>query len=200
VMIWVSGTNKSCVWFNRPWLNFTGRSMNEELGDGWAQGVHAEDLSQCLQDYVTRFDAREDFRLIYRLRRHDGEYRWIDDTGIPRFARDGAFLGYIGSCVDIDEQRKIQIELQRRLQEISELNQFVDAATAAASIAEQVRQPLTSMVATAYAVRRGLDSSGAHPDNITGALDRIVDEGHRANKMIDDCLRDLSHQSVFRSR
>jgi PAS domain S-box-containing protein len=110
VMIWVSGTNKDCVWFNRPWLNFTGRSMKEELGNGWAQGVHEQDLNQCLQTYVTRFDAREDFRLIYRLRRHDGEYRWIDDTGIPRFARDGSFLGYIGSCVDIHEQREIQIE------------------------------------------------------------------------------------------
>src|SRR5215831_13161676 len=98
VMIWVSSEDKLCTWFNRPWLDFTGRTMEQELGNGWAEGVHPDDLDRCLQIYVQHFDARLPFRMQYRLRRHDGYYRWIDDTGIPRRAADGGFIGYIGSC------------------------------------------------------------------------------------------------------
>src|ERR1700730_14378834 len=86
VMIWVSGEDKLCIWFNRPWLEFTGRAMAQELGNGWAEGVHPEDFNRCLGIYVSHFDAREKFRMQYRLRRHDGEYRWIDDIGSPRYA------------------------------------------------------------------------------------------------------------------
>jgi PAS domain S-box-containing protein len=102
VMIWVSGKDKLCVWFNRPWLTFTGRSMAQELGSGWTEGVHREDFDRCLETYVRHFDARKEFRMQYRLRSH-GTYRWIDDTGTPRYARDGTFLGYMGSCTDIHE-------------------------------------------------------------------------------------------------
>src|SRR6201987_730639 len=97
VMIWVSGPDKQCVWFNRPWLTFTGRDMRQELGNGWSEGVHPKDFDRCLETYVGHFEARKEFRMEYRLRRHDGTYRWIDDTGIPRYARDGSFVGYIGS-------------------------------------------------------------------------------------------------------
>jgi len=100
-MIWVSGTNRLCTWFNKPWLEFTGRTMAQELGNGWAEGVHPDDFNRCLDIYVTQFEARLPFRMQYRLRHHDGEYRWIADTGIPRHARDGTFLGYIGSCIDV---------------------------------------------------------------------------------------------------
>src|SRR5262249_57238721 len=112
IMIWVSAQDKLCVWFNRPWLAFTGRSMAQELGDGWAKGVHPEDFDRCLEIYVSHFDARKAFRMQYRMRRYDGAYRWIDDTGIPRYARDGRFLGYIGSCIDIHEHRETQAELR----------------------------------------------------------------------------------------
>jgi PAS domain S-box-containing protein len=101
VMIWVSGSDKLCTWFNRPWLEFTGRTLAQEYGNGWAEGVHQADLARCLETYVSHFDRRIPFKMEYRLRRADGEYRWILDTGVPRFARDGAFLGYIGSCIDI---------------------------------------------------------------------------------------------------
>src|SRR5216684_6752474 len=97
VMIWVAGEDKGCCWFNRPWLMFTCRTMAQEVGNGWAEGVHKDEFDRCLEIYISRFDARKDFRMQYRIRRHDGAYRWIDDTGIPRFARDGTFLGYIGS-------------------------------------------------------------------------------------------------------
>lgn len=101
VMIWVSGEDKGCVWFNRPWLTFTGRSMAQELGNGWTEGVHRGDFDRCLEIYIGHFEARKEFRMQYRLRRFDGAYDWIDDIGIPRYARDGTFLGYIGSCIDV---------------------------------------------------------------------------------------------------
>ena len=119
VMIWVSGEDKLCIWFNRPWLEFTGRTLAEELGNGWAEGVHPEDFDRCLGIYVSHFDAREKFRMQYRMRRHDGEYRWIDDIGIPRYARDGSFLGYFGSCTDVHDQKAMEAEL-RKLKETLE--------------------------------------------------------------------------------
>src|SRR5262245_48738706 len=112
VMIWVSGVDKGCTWFNRPWLAFTGRAMADQVGNGWAEGVHSDDFESCLEIYTSHFDSRADFRMQYRLRRHDGVYRWIDDTGIPRYSSDGAFLGYIGSCIDVHEHREAQAELR----------------------------------------------------------------------------------------
>jgi PAS domain S-box-containing protein len=128
VMIWVSGTDKQCVWFNRPWSNFTGRDIHEEIGDGWLEGVHPEDLDRCLETYFRHFDARTDFRMEYRLRRYDQTYRWIDDTGIPRYARDGSFLGYIGSCTDVNQYKEMQSELLGRLVEIDGLTRRARAA------------------------------------------------------------------------
>ena len=106
VLIWMSGVDKLCDFFNKPWLEFTGRTMEQELGNGWAEGVHPADLQRCLQTYTAAFEAREPFVMQYRLRRHDGEYRWIKDDGVPRFDAQGDFSGYIGSCVDITELRR----------------------------------------------------------------------------------------------
>ena len=106
VMIWMSDQDQSCSYFNQGWLEFTGRTLEQELGEGWRQGVHPDDLQQCLEIYTTAFNARQAFQLEYRLRRADGEYRQILDTGKPRFLPDGNFAGYIGSCVDITERPK----------------------------------------------------------------------------------------------
>ena len=103
VLIWISGTDKGCTYFNAGWLNFTGRTMEQECGDGWAEGVHPDDLESSLTQYNRAFDAREPFKIEYRLRRHDGQYRWLLDHGVPRYLADGSFAGYIGSCMDIDE-------------------------------------------------------------------------------------------------
>jgi len=108
VMIWMSGKDKLCTFFNRGWLDFTGRPLEKELGNGWAEGVHCEDLDGCLEVYVNSFEARHPFSMEYRLRRKDGEYRWVVDSGAPRFAPDGTFLGYIGSCIDITERKQAQ--------------------------------------------------------------------------------------------
>jgi PAS domain S-box-containing protein len=108
VMVWMSGPDKRCTYFNRHWLEFTGRPLQREVGDGWSEGVHADDLPRCLGEYGRAFDARQAFRMEYRLRRSDGEYRWVLDTGVPRFESDGAFEGYIGSCIDITDQKRVE--------------------------------------------------------------------------------------------
>jgi PAS domain S-box-containing protein len=111
-LIWMSGTNKLCTFFNRGWLNFTGRSIEQELGEGWTYGVHPDDRKDCLRVYSTAFDSRNSFQMEYRLRRFDGEYRWLADYGVPRFGHNGTFCGYIGSCVDITERKLFEISLR----------------------------------------------------------------------------------------
>ncbi len=112
VMVWRSGTDKLCDFFNRPWLEFTGRTLEQELGKGWAESLHPDDLEHALAVYTSAFEARKAFRMEYRLRRFDGEYRWILDTGVPRRQPDGTFAGYIGSCVDITERKRGEEKIQ----------------------------------------------------------------------------------------
>jgi len=112
VLIWTSGVDKKCTWFNRQWLEFVGRPMEREIGDGWTENVHPDDLQRCLQTYVNSFDARVPFSMEYRLRRADGEYRWLLDTGTATQGPDGGFTGYIGSCVDITDRSRAERALQ----------------------------------------------------------------------------------------
>jgi len=105
VMIWMSGTDKLFTYVNQPWLDFTNRSLAQELGNGWLENIHGEDVAACFETYTEAFDRREPFTMQYRLRRHDGEYRWVLDRGIPRFDGNNSFAGYIGSCVDITERK-----------------------------------------------------------------------------------------------
>ena len=121
VMIWTSGIDKLCTYINAPWLAFTGRTIEQELGNGWAEGVHPADMQQCLDIYTSSFDARQPFSTDYRLRRFDGQYRWVLDNGIPFYAPDGTFTGYIGSCVDITERRSLEQQLQYSEQKLRSL-------------------------------------------------------------------------------
>jgi PAS domain S-box-containing protein len=121
ILIWMSGTNALCEYFNKSWLEFTGRTLEQELGKGWTEGVHEEDLDRCLKVYLESFNARQQFTMEYRLRRRDGEYRWVLDNGAPRFESDGTFVGYIGSCLDMTGQKKVEENLVSALQEICQL-------------------------------------------------------------------------------
>jgi PAS domain S-box-containing protein len=123
VMIWMSGPDRLCTYFNEPWLKFTGRSILAELGNGWLENVHAEDLGACLETYTNAFDQREPFEMECRLRRHDGEYRWMIDLGLPRFQQDGSFAGYIGSCIDVTDRKLAEeslSDMSRKLIEAQE--------------------------------------------------------------------------------
>ena len=123
VMIWTAGTDRNCSYVNKTWLDFTGRPLEAELGDGWVEGVHPDDSNRCLQTYTEAFNRRESFEMHYRVRRRDGEYRWVLGYGVPRFNPDGTFAGYIGSCVDITERKHAEESLAtigRRLIEAHE--------------------------------------------------------------------------------
>ena len=127
VLIWMSGVDKLCTFFNKPWVEFTGRTIEQEIGNGWAEGVHPDDLQRCLKTYSEAFDARKPFVMQYRLRRHDGEYRRISDDGVPRYDTQGNFTGYIGSCVDVTD-------LISKEQALHDSKQRIDLAAKAAGL------------------------------------------------------------------
>jgi PAS domain S-box-containing protein len=118
IMVWLAGVDKLRMDFNRGWLEYTGRSIEEELGNGWVTGVHPDDLQRCMKIYANAFDARISYTMEYRLRRYDGEYHWISGAGSPRFLPDGTFAGFIGCCFDINDRKateRARLELSRRL-------------------------------------------------------------------------------------
>ncbi len=113
VMIWMSDTDAMFIYFNRPWLEFTGRTLEQESGNGWTEGIHPDDFDRCLQTCQSAFAARKSFRMEYRLRRHDGSWCWMLDHGVPRFLPDGTFEGFIGSCINIHDRVEAEAKLKR---------------------------------------------------------------------------------------
>jgi PAS domain S-box-containing protein len=191
VMIWVSGTDKLCTWFNKPWLDFTGRPMAQELGNGWVENVHADDYDRSLNTYTTAFDAREPFSMEYRMRRHDGEYRWLLDSGVPLYGADGEFSGYIGSCIDITERRRAEgsrAAAYRHLQ----------LAMSAGRMAAWTWDPHKDVVSTSENFREicGVSSINGreHATSLLHPEDRS-----RHNEIVDYALKHgTPYQSVFR--
>jgi PAS domain S-box-containing protein len=114
VLVWMAGTDKLCYYFNKRWLEFVGRTLEQEIGNGWADNVHPDDFDRCLQNYLSCFDERRPFEMEYRLRHHSGEYRWILDCGVPRYSPDGTFEGYVGGCLDIHDKKEAT-EVRQRL-------------------------------------------------------------------------------------
>jgi PAS domain S-box-containing protein len=163
VMIWRSRTDMQCDWFNRPWTAHTGRSLEDELGYGWAQGVHPDDVERCLSIYSEAFAERRPFTMEYRLLRHDGQYRWLLDNGAP-FTRDGEFAGYFGSCVDITSYR-LANEAQDRL--IHELDHRVKNTLA-------VVQALARQSFRSLDIGEALDAFDARVAALAGAHDIIT--------------------------
>jgi PAS domain S-box-containing protein len=185
VMIWMSSPDKLCTFFNKGWLEFTGRAIDQELGSGWAEGVHANDLDQCLEVYGTSFDARQPFTMEYRLRRNDGEYRWVLDSGIPRFGSDGTFLGYIGSCFDITERRQSELDHQLQNMELARVGRVALMGELAASLAHEVNNPIGAMVTNANAGQRMIAGGNVETEELNDLLADIVADGHRAREVIE---------------
>ena len=176
VLIWLAGTDKLCYYFNKVWLDFTGRTQEQEQGNGWADGVHPDDYQHCLDTYIQAFDRRLGFSMEYRLRRHDGEYRWLIDTGRPRYADNHIFLGYIGSCVDITERKQTEDKLARAH---AELQQFTHIA------AHHLQEPARRLVSFAQRLRTHLPQEQLNED-IATSLHFIEQGAARQSALIHD--------------
>jgi PAS domain S-box-containing protein len=211
MLVWISGPDMLCTWFNRPWLDFTGRTMPQELGNGWAEGVHPDDLNRCLGIYTSHFHQQRPFRMQYRLRADDGTYRWIDDTGIARYDTDGVFLGYIGACVDVHEIREAEAQL-RVLQEELQIRPLLQPAgfdvgvTALHRMGVRFGQPhdpiedlvagiaheLTAIVTIALGnleiAQRHLDTGGGREERLQRAVSAALQAARRAPVLIQRLL------------
>jgi PAS domain S-box-containing protein len=117
VLIWMAGFDKLCTYFNQRWLDYTGRTLDQELGNGWVDSVHPEDVARCLKTYGEAFDRREPFQMEYRLRKAGGQYGWLLDKGVPRRFPSGEFAGYIGSCTDVSERKDLEDRLRKTVKE-----------------------------------------------------------------------------------
>jgi PAS domain S-box-containing protein len=186
VMIWMSDTDRLFTYFNTPWLDFTGRSIESELGNGWAEGVHPEDFKTCLETYIKAFVRQEKFSKEYRLRRYDGEYRWILDIGVPRFNQDGSFAGYIGSCLDVTE-RKLADEalssVSRRLIEAQEQER--------AHLARELHDDLSQRMAL---LQIGLEQFKQDRRGLSSRARQQLHTITEVAREVSSNIHDLSHQ------
>jgi PAS domain S-box-containing protein len=196
VMIWRSGVDKRCDFFNPWWLAFTGRTLAQELGDGWAEGVHPDDLDACLASYVAAFDARVPFRLEYRLRRFDGEYRWVLDLGTPRYDSLRQFAGYIGCCFDITNGKQAEQALEEAHAEISRVSRLTALGEFAAALSHELRQPLTAIIMNARSSLYQLEKIPLDYGAVKETLDDLVSAGHRAEAVIQRNRELFRHQRV----
>lgn len=175
VMIWRSGVDAKCDYFNETWLAFTGRTFEQEMGDGWTEGVHPADLRRCVSHYLDHFQRRAPFEMEYRLRRHDGVYRWIFDRGVPFTDGTGAFAGFVGSCVDVDERRKAQEAQQQRNEEQLALARDFEKWILAI-VSHDIRNPLNAIQLAAFNLQKIADPAGAvrrNADVVARGVDRI---------------------------
>ncbi|MGQ0547992.1 MAG: response regulator [Betaproteobacteria bacterium] len=146
-MVWTARPDLACESVSRAWCEFTGHGAEAALGEGWSRCLHPEDLARWLDACVRAFDARASFEIEYRMRRRDGQYRWVLDRARPRYARDGSFLGYVGACVDIDERKRAELDLARALERERRLRLATEAASRikdelVGSVLERLAEPL----------------------------------------------------------
>jgi PAS domain S-box-containing protein len=195
VLIWIAGPDKLCHYFNKLWLELTGRTIEQELGNGWMEGVHLDDRPHCQETYLRSFMAQEDFKIEFRLRRYDGHYRWMLNHGVPLFGPEGKFIGFIGSCVDITNRKHTEEAVQRLN---TELEGRVAARTAALresheqmesftyTVAHDLRAPLRAMQGFAAALLE--DYGSALDDQAKDFMQRIMASAQRMDALIQDLL------------
>jgi PAS domain S-box-containing protein len=191
VLIWMSGTDKGCEYVNAGWLSFTGRSIEAERGSGRAAGVHPEDYDRCLAIYESSFDARQPFEMDYRLHRWDGQYRWILGKGVPRYATNGEFLGYIGSAIDITERREHEQALRESEERYREVDRKLTHSARLAALGEltalvahEISQPLTAILSNAEAAETLLMSTLPTAEEVRRILADICKDTVRADTAI----------------
>lgn len=143
-LIWTTGTDKLCNYVNDPWLKFTGRTLEQEIGNGWAEGIYPDDLIGSVQSYTSAFEKREPFEIEYRLRHASGKYRWVQDMGTPNYDHNGEFVGYIGYCFDINDRKKIEMELIQAKERAEESDRLKSAFLA--NMSHEIRTPLNSII------------------------------------------------------
>ena len=180
VLIWMSGTDKLCDFVNQGWLDFTGHTMAQDLGNGWADAVHPDDLQRCVAVYYSAFDARQPFEMEYRLRRRDGEYRWVLDRGMPRYAGGGEFVGYVGTAIDLTDRKRAE-EARRDLIHASRLAVLGEFT---AMIAHELNQPLGVIQVNADAVDALLELQTAPMEEVRQVVEEIRRENFRATEVI----------------
>ena len=187
VMIWMTGTDGLCNYFNKPWLDFTGRSMEQEVGTGWTEGVYPDDVQGCFDGFLPAFHARKPFRMEYRLRRADGEYRWVIESGIPRYTPAGDFAGYIGSNIDITDLKRADQERERLRQALADLAHVTRVTTMGeltASLAHEIKQPITAAFTNARTCLRWLDRDQPDLSEASEAASRMIKDVTRASDII----------------
>ena len=187
VLIWMTGTDGLCNYFSKPWLDFTGRTLEQEVGTGWMEGVHPDDVQGCFDHFLPAFHARTPFRMEYRLRRADGEYRWVIESGIPRYTGDGEFAGYIGSNIDITDLKLAEQErerLRRAQSELAHSNRVTTMGELAASIAHEIKQPISAAHTNAKTCLRWLRRDEPDIEEAGEAVSRIIQDVTRASEII----------------
>jgi len=171
IPLWVSGLDNKCSFFNKAWLNFTGRKLEKESGDGWTAGVHPDDLENCKKIYEGAFAKQKKFKMEYRLRRKDGQYRWVQDSGIPHFSKEKEFLGFIGTCVDIHELKEIEYSK----------DQFIVAAS------HELKTPLTTLNIYLQLLADYFrnPSQEKYHSYVSGAMDQVKKINDLINQLLD---------------
>jgi PAS domain S-box-containing protein len=205
VMIWRSGQDALCDYFNETWLAFTGRSFEQEAGEGWADGVYADDLASCLQIYQTAFEQRRTFEMRYRLRRHDGIFRYILDRGVPSYDPGGVFIGFIGSCIDVHDAYEAQAKLKAQEQHSLETSDAIQRRIGrdlhdslgqlligAGFLAKEIEEKAQGVVrARAQRLLELLESSVEHTQRLARGLAPL----HLENTSLEKALQDLASQT-----
>jgi PAS domain S-box-containing protein len=180
VLIWLADTQTLCYWFNKVWLEFVGRTLQQESGNGWAEGVHPDDFAHCFDIYITNFNLRQAFKMEYRLRHHSGEYRWLLDTGVPRFNAEGDFEGYIGSCMDIHEMKLLQLDAQKTAQAMLEAKEAAEALAQSktdflANMSHEIRTPMNAILGLSeLALHSKENNQNDYLEKIHGASENLL--------------------------